>query len=147
MGAPVQGGRGGKRRMNADINVVPYIDVMLVLLIIFMVTAPLMTQGVDVDLPDANAESMTVPEDPPTLQILADGRYKLNGEVLDESALGAKVQELMAAKPGQMVLVNGDKKVPYEYVARGMAILRSAGATKIGFVTESADEATPRKRP
>ncbi|WP_245586245.1 ExbD/TolR family protein [Solimonas soli] len=126
--------------MNADINVVPYIDVMLVLLIIFMVTAPLMTQGIDVDLPDANAESMTVPEDPPTLQILADGSYKLNGETLSEDALGAKAQELAQARPEQMMLVNGDKKVPYEYVAKGMAILRGAGVTKIGFVTEAADD-------
>jgi biopolymer transport protein TolR len=140
MGAQVQSRGGKKRRMNAEINVVPYIDVMLVLLIIFMVTAPLMTQGIDVDLPDANAESMTVPEDPPTLQILVDGSYKLNGDVLDDAGLGAKIQELMAAKPDQMVLVNGDRKVPYEFVARGMAILRSSGATKIGFVTEAADE-------
>ncbi|HET8882569.1 MAG TPA: ExbD/TolR family protein [Solimonas sp.] len=145
MGAPVQAGRGRKRRMNADINVVPYIDVMLVLLIIFMITAPLMTQGVDVDLPDAQAESLTVPEDPPTLQILADGSYKLNGEVVDEAALAAKVQELLAAKPDQMVLVNGDAKVPYQFVAQGMAILHGAGANKIGFVTEPAEANTPKR--
>src|SRR3546814_1754859 len=94
MGASIQSGGRGKRRMNADINVVPYIDVMLVLLIIFMITAPLMTQGVDVDLPDAQAESLTVPEDPPTLQILADGTYKLNGDVVDEAGLATRIQEL-----------------------------------------------------
>src|SRR3546814_3372804 len=101
MGASIQSGGRGKRRMNADINVVPYIDVMLVLLIIFMITAPLMTQGVDVDLPDAQAESLTVPEDPPTLQILADGTYKLNGDVVDEAGLATRIQELMSAKPDQ----------------------------------------------
>jgi biopolymer transport protein TolR len=146
MGAPVQSGRRGKRRINAEINVVPYIDVMLVLLIIFMVTAPLMTQGIDVDLPDANAESMAVPEDPPTLEILADGGYKLNGETVDDAGLAAGIQELMAAKPDQMVLVNGDAKVPYQFVAQGMAILRSAGATKIGFVTEEVDTSSKPKR-
>jgi len=146
MGAPVQAGRGRKRRMNADINVVPYIDVMLVLLIIFMITAPLMTQGIDVDLPDAQAESLTVPEDPPTLQILADGSYKLNGEVVDESALAAKVRELLAAKPDQMVIVNGDAKAPYQFVAQAMGILHSAGANKIGFPTDEPVEATTPKR-
>src|SRR3546814_3022699 len=80
----------------ADINVVPYIDVMLVLLIIFMITAPLMTQGVDVDLPDAQAESLTVPEDPPTLQILADGTYKLNGDVVDEARSEENTSELQS---------------------------------------------------
>ncbi|NKF24182.1 ExbD/TolR family protein [Solimonas marina] len=145
MAAPVQSGRGRKRRMNAEINVVPYIDVMLVLLIIFMVTAPLMTQGIDVDLPDANAESMTVPEDPPTLEIMADGSYKLNGDVVDDDALASKVQELIAKKPDTMILVNGDAQVPYQFVAQGMAILRSAGATKIGFVTEEADVGNKKK--
>src|SRR3546814_11398315 len=118
MGASIQSGGRGKRRMNADINVVPYIDVMLVLLIIFMITAPLMTQGVDVDLPDAQAESLTVPEDPPTLQILADGTYKLNGDVVDEAGLATRIQELMSAKPDQMILVNGDAKVPYQFVVQ-----------------------------
>ncbi|MGH8444759.1 MAG: ExbD/TolR family protein [Solimonas sp.] len=140
MAAPVQGRGGKKRRMNAEINVVPYIDVMLVLLIIFMVTAPLMTQGIDVDLPDAESQSIAVEEDPPQLEILPDGSYKLNQEVVAEAALGAKVQELMAAKPNQMILVNGDKKVPYEFVAKGMAILHNAGATKIGFITDPVDE-------
>jgi len=141
MGASVQSRGGGKKRsMNADINVVPYIDVMLVLLIIFMVTAPLMTQGVDVDLPDAEAESMTVSEDPPILQILADGSYKFGEESLSEDALAAKAQELAQTKPDQMLLVYGDRKVPYEYVVRGMSIVRNAGVTKIGFITETADE-------
>ncbi|HEY9546432.1 MAG TPA: ExbD/TolR family protein [Solimonas sp.] len=145
MGASIQSGGRGKRRMNADINVVPYIDVMLVLLIIFMITAPLMTQGVDVDLPDAQAESLTVPEDPPTLQILADGTYKLNGDVVDEAGLATRIQELMSAKPDQMILVNGDAKVPYQFVVQGMAILRGAGATKIGFVTEPVEAKAPKR--
>ena len=101
--------------------------------------------AVRVDLPDAQAESLTVPEDPPTLQILADGSYKLNGEVVDEAALAAKVQELLAAKPDQMVLVNGDAKVPYQFVAQGMAILHGAGANKIGFVTEPAEANAPKR--
>src|SRR3546814_17455693 len=71
------------------------------------------------DLPDAQAESLTVPEDPPTLQILADGTYKLNGDVVDEAGLATRIQELMSAKPDQMILVNGDAKVPYQFVVQG----------------------------
>src|SRR3546814_4735309 len=146
MGASIQSGGRGKRRMNADINVVPYIDVMLVLLIIFMITAPLMTQGVDVDLPDAQAESLTVPEDPPTLQILADGTYKRNGDVVDEAGLATRIQELISAKPDQMILVKGDAMVQYQFVVQGMAILRGAGATKLGFVTEPVQATAPKSR-
>src|SRR3546814_17615262 len=119
---------------------------MLVLLIIFMITAPLMTQGVDVDLPDAQAESLTVPEDPPTLQILADGTYKLNGDVVDEAGLATRIQELMSAKPDQMILVNGDAKVPYQFVVKGMAILRGADATTIGFVNEPVEAKAAKRR-
>ena len=149
MGAQIHSGRGNKRRLNAEINVVPYIDVMLVLLIIFMVAAPLMTQGIDVELPDAEAESLTVPEDPPTLVINADGSYRIAqgenaGELLDDTQLQTRATELIQAKPGQMILVQGDAKVPYERVANGMAILRRAGVTKIGFITEQPPEDAKR---
>ena len=139
---------GASKEVAPEINVTPMIDILLVLLIIFMVAAPLMTQGIDVELPDAEAESMTVPEDPPTLIINAEGGYRVAkgenaGEMLDDEGLSARITELMTEKPGQMILVQGDAKVPYERVANGMAILRRAGATKIGFITEEPPEAKP----
>ncbi|WP_245732469.1 protein TolR [Solimonas aquatica] len=130
--------------MNAEINVVPYIDVMLVLLIIFMVTAPLLTQGIEVQLPEANAQSLSSQNEDVIFSVTADGRFLLNvgdkqSQALDDTALEDKVRTLMTERPEQMILVEGDAKVPYEHVARGMAILRSAGVTKIGFVTTPAE--------
>ena len=150
MGAQLQGGRGGKkRRMNAEINVVPYIDVMLVLLIIFMITAPLLTQGIEVELPEADAQSMTSQQEEVTFVVTPAGEYKVAvgddaGDVLDDAALEAKISQLMAEKPDRMILVQGDSKVAYERIARGMAILRRAGATKIGFVTAPDEAARSR---
>lgn len=150
MGAQLQGGRGGKkRRMNAEINVVPYIDVMLVLLIIFMITAPLLTQGIEVELPEADAQSMTSQQEEVTFVVTPGGEYKVAvgdnaGDVLDDAALEAKISQLMAEKPDRMILVQGDSKVAYERIARGMAILRRAGATKIGFVTAPDEAARSR---
>jgi len=149
MGASLPQRGGKKRRMNAEINVVPYIDVMLVLLIIFMVTAPLMTQGIEVKLPEANAQSLTAQNEDVIFAVTEDGKYLLNigdkqGQALDDAALEDKIRTLMTEKPEQMILVQGDAKVPYEFVARGMAILRNAGATKIGFVTTPAEQTSGR---
>jgi biopolymer transport protein TolR len=135
-----------RRKLSSEINVVPYIDVMLVLLIIFMVTAPLMTQGIEVDLPDANAQSMTANDETVTFSVDPAGRYYLNvgdnqSEPLDEAGVVEKVGAIVRAKPDRMILVEGDAKVPYEFVARGMALLNQAGARKIGFVTQPSDEA------
>jgi len=137
--------RGGKkRRLNAEINVVPYIDVMLVLLIIFMVTAPLLTQGIEVELPEANAQSMTSQNEDVIFSVTQKGEFLLNvgsktSEPLDDAGLQSRISEIITQHPDQMILVEGDANVPYQYVARGMAILREAGATKIGFVTTPAE--------
>lgn len=147
MGASVGGGRAGKRRMNADINVVPYIDVMLVLLIIFMVTAPLLTQGVDVELPQTEAAPLTIDEEPLTLRVDREGKMFLNrGEKTDAALSDEEVVRIAGsitrnATPGkdQMVLVEGDKQVDYQYVAKAMTLLQTAGVKKIGFVTDPID--------
>lgn len=131
-----------RRRKMADINVVPYIDVMLVLLIIFMVTAPLIQQGVEVDLPDADAQ----PVDPSKLEAIVvsidqTGNYYLNIGVDPEQPLTAdQIQALVAdaleAKPGSPVVVNGDGRVAYEQVVRLMSVLQEAGAPSVGLMTE-----------
>jgi len=150
MGASA-GPRKGKRRMNAEMNVVPYIDVMLVLLIIFMVTAPLLTQGIEVELPETLGENMTQGEEPITLSVNRDGELFLTiGDKQDQPLSDDQVVQMSGAvirnKPQEMFLVQGDAKASYESVARGMALLQSAGVQKIGFVTTPVGPQTPPKR-
>jgi biopolymer transport protein TolR len=136
-----------RRKLASEINVVPYIDVMLVLLIIFMVTAPLLTQGVQVDLPDANAQSMTSSEEDKVVSINSKGEIFVSWSeperALGDDDLVEKVTAMMHAKPEAMILVQGDAKVPYERVALALTLLQQSGAKKIGFVTQPAD--TPRR--
>ena len=137
-----------RRKLASDINVVPYIDVMLVLLIIFMVTAPLLTQGIEVNLPEANAEPISTPAEPVTFFIDATGRYFLDigtarDQPLKDDELVRRVRAVLRNKPDQMIVVKGDRRVPYERVAFGMSLLQEAGAQKIGFVTDPG--AAPRE--
>jgi biopolymer transport protein TolR len=130
-----------KRRLAHEINVVPYIDVMLVLLIIFMVTAPLLTQGIEVDLPQTTAEALGAPDEPVTLTIDAKGRFFLDiGEKPDQPVTDDQLVQLVRAvlgrKPDHMVLIRGDARVDYGRVAYGMGLLQEAGASKIGFASE-----------
>ncbi|HEX4895849.1 MAG TPA: protein TolR [Solimonas sp.] len=130
-----------RRKLSSEINVVPYIDVMLVLLIIFMVTAPLLVQGIEVDLPDADAASLTAKDQDVIFSVNTKGEFFLNvgdsqGSPLSEAELTEKVGAILRNKPEQMILVQGDAGVVYERVARGMAVLQNAGARRIGFVTQ-----------
>ena len=130
-----------RRKLASEINVVPYIDVMLVLLIIFMITAPLLTQGVEVQLPESGAESLAGEDEPVTLTIDAKGRYFLDigtgtDKPLPDEELVRRVQTVIKAKPETMVLIKGDKTVDYGRVAYGMGLLQEAGASKIGFASE-----------
>ena len=134
-----------RRRLMGEINVVPYIDVMLVLLIIFMITAPLLTQGVQVELPDADAQpidpDLLKDREPLVLSVDRDGRYYLNIggdedapiEAAEVARRAGAVLERDAATP---VLVKADERVPYGSVVRGMVLLQQAGAKKIGFLTD-----------
>ncbi|MGI8739623.1 MAG: protein TolR [Gammaproteobacteria bacterium] len=133
----------------SEINVVPYIDVMLVLLIIFMVTAPLLQQGVEVDLPNAPAEPLpTDEEQPEPLVVTVDrqGRYLLNrGEdqraPVKRTDVGGRVQAVLAGEPGIKVYVNGDEAVNYGRVVEAMVILQNAGVQGVGLITDPlADE-------
>lgn len=133
-----------RRRPMSEINVVPYIDVMLVLLVIFMITAPLLTQGVKVELPRASAEPLP-PEalEPLVLTVDAAGRYYLNvgggGETVpvDLETLYARVAAVLRHKPDTPVMVRGDRQVDYGQVIEAMVRLQEAGAPSVGLITES----------
>jgi len=132
-----------RRKPMAEINVVPYIDVMLVLLIIFMVTAPMLMQGVEVELPEAPSEPIdNQDEEPLIVSIKADGSVYINlGGEPDKSqeiaAIKDKVSKILARKPGTPVLVWGDKSVDYGKVVTLMSELQDAGAKSVGMVTEN----------
>ena len=144
--APLTRNRG--RKMMGEINVVPYIDVMLVLLIIFMVTAPMLSQGIKVDLPKAAAEPMPPDIEPLVLSIDAEGGMYLNIGDPQASQSAERVLEVVSAalrrEPERPVLVKADRHVEYGRVVEGMALLQQAGAQKVGFATESPGTA-PRK--
>ena len=140
--------RARNRRLMAEINVVPYIDVMLVLLIIFMITAPLLTQGITVDLPNAAAEPLD-PElmrdnEPLVLSIDAEGQFYLNiGDdeeaPLDEQAVVTTTAAVLRRNAETPVLVKADQAVSYGRVVSGMVLLQQAGAAKVGFITDPVD--------
>ncbi|MEO6078723.1 MAG: protein TolR [Steroidobacteraceae bacterium] len=140
-----------KRRLMSEINVVPLIDVMLVLLIIFMATAPLLTQGVKVELPKAGAEPLPVrsqKDQPPViLSIDSDGRQFLNtggktDAALSDEQLLLAMRSALAADPSREVLVRADTRVPYGRVVGAMVVLQSAGASKLGFLTDPLPQGT-----
>ena len=139
-------GRGQRRRPMAEINVVPYIDVSLVLLIIFMVTAPMLQTGVDVELPQAEAKTLDPSQDLPIIiTVDAEGALFLDagnqGDVrVEEADLAARVTEALAKKPGLAVLIRGDSKVDYGRVVTLMADLKNAGVPSVGLMTRPAEE-------
>jgi len=134
------------RRVMGEINVVPYIDVMLVLLIIFMVTAPLLTQGVKVDLPKAGAEPLPPDaQEPLVLSIDKQGQLYLNvggtpDAALDEDIVAARTAAALRRAPERPVLVKADETIPYGRVVDAMVILQQAGAKKVGFITDPLDQ-------
>jgi biopolymer transport protein TolR len=137
------------RKLMAEINVVPYIDVMLVLLIIFMVTAPMLSQGIKVELPETGADAIE-PDDlePLILSVDAEGRMFLNLGEPDVAQSAARILEIAAAslrrEPTRPVLVKADKAVSYGRVVEGMVLLQQAGAKKVGFITQPARLSPPR---
>jgi biopolymer transport protein TolR len=141
--APVTRNRG--RRMIGEINVVPYIDVMLVLLIIFMVTAPMLSAGIQVDLPKAAAEPLPPDLEPLVLSIDAEGAMYLNiGDAKTRQDADRVLEVVSAAlrrEPERPVLVKADRTVEYGRVVEGMVLLQRAGAHKVGFATESPSNA------
>lgn len=143
-----------KRRLMGEINVVPYIDVMLVLLIIFMVTAPLLTQGIEVELPKVGAEAMDpdkyIEADALVVSVDMQGRLYLNF-VEPETPVSAEVAieragALLRTNPNRPVLVRADARASYGDVAVAMRVLQDAGAGQIGMVTDPEELAAPGRR-
>jgi len=130
------------RRPMADINIVPYVDVMLVLLVIFMVTAPMLMQGVQVDLPKASSEALPHDQKPPIIvSVDAQGALYLNTaeqpeKPLDSALLIAKVIAELKQNPTRAVLIKGDKNANYGKVIHAMTTLKKAGVSKLGLMTE-----------
>jgi biopolymer transport protein TolR len=141
-----------RRRLMGEINVVPYIDVMLVLLIIFMITAPLLTQGVKVDLPRAATEPLEAQRIPPlVLSVDRAGRLYLNvgpepQQPLDDATAAARATATLQRNPQTQVLVKADSAVAYGRVVQALVILQRAGARAVGFITEPLPENERRGR-
>lgn len=137
-------GRRAKRKPMSDINVVPYIDVMLVLLIVFMVTAPLLVQGVQVDLPEASTEPVPPEDDDPiVVSVDKEGRYYISlgdpakqNEPVALAEIGDQLAKILRNKPKTPVMVKGDNAVSYGKVVAAMATLQGAGAASVGLITQ-----------
>ena len=134
-----------RKKPMADINVVPYIDVMLVMLVIFMVTAPLLTQGVKVDLPQADAKPVDdTDQEPLVVTVDAAGKLYLNigddpQQPVDDASLVQRIEAVQRRQPGKPVLVRGDHSVDYGAVISALVLLQQANIPKVGLVTEPPD--------
>ncbi|TSE19816.1 Biopolymer transport protein ExbD [Tepidimonas alkaliphilus] len=122
----------------SEINMIPLIDVMLVLLIVFMITIPVMQHAVQVKLPQANAEPLQPPPQAVRLTVLADGGYRWNDETLQEAQLELRLQQIGALDPQPPLHLLADRDVRYERVAKVLAAAQQAGVQGVGFVTEPA---------
>lgn len=140
----------GRRRPMSEINVVPYIDVMLVLLVIFMITAPLLNLGVEVELPKADAEPLDTEQndEPLVITVLQNGDLYLNAGgdldgttsgLIDAETLVATVSAIVRRNPDIQVLVGGDERVDYGEVYNAMVLLQKAGVTKVGLMSDPLD--------
>ncbi|MCR9097644.1 MAG: biopolymer transporter ExbD [bacterium] len=132
----VQLSRSGGRRGNGEINVTPFVDVVLVLLIIFMVTAPLMLQGMDVNLPETSTQPIRMPNAPLVLTVTKEGEYSLARKIIPIDELQTKLEAVFDARGSKEVFLRADEAAPYGIVVEAMAAARRAGATRLGIVTE-----------
>ena len=129
-------GHRGRRRSMSEINVTPFVDVMLVLLIVFMVTAPLLTVGVPVDLPKTRAQALGQDREPLSVTVKRDGKVYIQNTPVREDELVAKLTAIAATGYDQRIFVRGDKSVDYGRVMEVMGLLSAAGFTHIGLVTD-----------
>jgi len=133
------GGRG-RKRLVAEINVTPLVDVMLVLLIIFMVTAPMMTQGLEVDLPKTTAKSLRQQEEPLVVSVNAKGEIYLGKIKINSALLRQQLSRLPEEKKQQPLYLRADKDVPYGLVVTVMADIKRAGFGKLGMITQPSEK-------
>ena len=131
-----------QRKINAEINVVPYIEVMTVLLVIFMLTSPMLTQGVDVNLPQAGADAVETEDDEPlVVTVDREGQYYINVGGYDQvpvsrEEVASRVGKVLVSAPQKLLLVRGDRDASYDQVIQLMVLLQQAGAASVGLVTE-----------
>ena len=151
--APNKGARSGrrgrrKRRLPmSDINVTPFVDVMLVLLVIFMVTAPLLTVGVQVDLPKAQASLIQEPDEPLSVTVDFEGRVYLQNSEIELRKLTARLIAVTGANPDIRIFVRGDKTIDYGRVMQVMGTINAAGFKRVALITEMPDRVTlPQKK-
>ena len=128
--------RSSDRRVMAEINVTPLVDVMLVLLIIFMVTAPMLTQGVDVNLPQASAKALRSDEERLVITVDANSRIFVGKQPIEFNRLGGALREIVARRTDRQVYFRADRSVPYGLVVKVIAEVRNSGVEKLGMVTE-----------
>ncbi len=119
-----------------EINMTPMVDIMLVLLIIFIITVPVMKHSVNIDLPRANNEAQVIKPETIRLSVDADGKYFINETQISDAELAPRLQAAAAQNPQPDLHIRGDKNVRYERVAQAMAAAQQAGLRKIGFITE-----------
>jgi len=135
----MQGSAGNNRAMS-DINVTPLVDVILVLLIIFMVTAPMMQQGIDVDLPQTTSRPIEGQEERIVITINSKREIFINQQKVDALLLRRRLEQSTAARLNREVLLRADRSVPYGFVVQTMAEIKNAGIEKLGMVTEPLEE-------
>lgn len=135
----------GRYRPLADINITPMVDVMLVLLIIFMVTAPLLTSGVTVDLPKANATPLNQDATPITLSIDAAGQIFIADTQIPLDELVPKLRAIAHNNPNRRIFVRGDRRLPYGRVVQVMALITDGGFTKVALLAEASEPPPPSR--
>jgi biopolymer transport protein TolR len=127
---------GPRNRALSEINVTPFVDVMLVLLIIFMVTAPMMQQGVDVDLPETTTQPLRMQDEPLVLSVQKSGKYFIGRSEIPPEELAKKLEAIFEGRDSKEIFLRADAEASYGVVVRALAAARAAGASKLGMVTE-----------
>jgi len=137
---------GNNDRLMSEINVTPLVDVMLVLLIIFMVTAPMMLQGVDVALPETTSEPLAAEKEHLVISIDPKGQIYINEFQISLDVLSSKLAKILEGKPDKEAYLRADKNIPYGTVVRVMAEIKAAGIDKLGMVTVPLDNKPEKKK-
>ena len=140
------GHRRRRRPVMSEINVTPFVDVMLVLLVIFMVTAPLLTVGIPVNLPQTRAEPLSNPDEPIVVTINDKGEIYLQETTIADDALVARLEAITENKPDTKIFVRGDKKIDYGRVMQVMGLIKSAGFTQVALVVDLPPDATAQQK-
>ncbi len=129
-------GPGAAHRPLSEINVTPFVDVMLVLLVIFMVTAPMMLQGIDVDLPETTTQPLRVLDEPLVVTVKKDGKYFIGRRELPAAQLEEKLRAIFDGRDSKEIFLRADQDAPYGVVVKALAAAQAAGAKQLGMVTE-----------